>query len=287
MKKKSLGIISFLTSLVLLQGCANPSSVPNSKQAIAVDANNYLPTINNIDEAVNLLSGYEYLFEDAQLEHDENNYILHEVLFYGTIMAVTGSALYASEGKSAAKYLRNVGATLMGGSEVLSSRYKLALQSEAYGRALKRTTCAKNILSKINLEKDTHRIIKELQTQKVIDTKGMSYPEYKLAYDNIIPLTKEFTDRTIRDLRKSIVDISIEIPSASDITAANKRIVDSLKVQVDDGNQTSVVDIPNSYDKGTTFNQISSTDRVNMNEFLQLVNSYEAKLDKCKITEPI
>lgn len=205
--KRILLVIFFC--LYGLSGCALWPIPPNKTIAEAQkEATIPIDTSLTIDDAKRLVNGWSNIYEDAALGRRRWQLGFSEVLFYGSILAVAGSATHHDR-------VRNVGIGLAGSSSLLAGHYKIDEQLAAFRKAIGRLTCMEEATLQVTQVDIETFEIQEIKTQ----TAAAELPA--TLFRNV--------NRVRRELGDTLNALNLTTPSRADIADAYKKYLAAVK----------------------------------------------------------
>lgn len=162
----------------------------------------------DIDGAKKLINGWLNIYEDAALGRRRWQLGFSEVLFYGSILAVGGSATHHDR-------LRNVGIGLAGSSSLLNGHYKIDEQLAAFRKAIGRLAC---------MEEATVQIVQQdVALFEISDAKM-----HKATVD--LPVTLfQYVNRVRRELGNALNSIVLAALTQKEIYDAYQKYLDEAK----------------------------------------------------------
>jgi hypothetical protein len=203
MMKKTI----FLSSVALLaSGCASDSWLypmfnAEDQRALVNDGAKLTAVPLTVDDARNLVFGLTEKLNTASRHRDYAKMITHELLFYGSLLAVGGVA-------ASSIALRNVGAGIAAGSVALDNHYQPSVQSLAFDRAAQRMRCARDLLDPID---------PALLDALPADARQQIHPEIMSLYAAIPHLTNSYVEKVSLDLRAALTAVTLSAPSEQDL----------------------------------------------------------------------
>lgn len=167
-----------------------------------------------------LIAGYKSTLQSAASERRQAEIVASEILYYGTLLTVIGSAVVASQGvaslSGSALHARNLGAAAGLGSSLYGSRYKLAEQQIALRKAASRLECASDAIAPIS----EHILDALLATPNALDDLDakITNPSFRSRLIEIPRQTTHFIERqVIPELRASLQAVILAQPSREEL----------------------------------------------------------------------